>query len=45
MSGNATHTMDVHESTNIVQFDIWDLEIYGVWNATNASQTYNWTVA
>lgn len=35
LSGMATHSMKVLQATNIVQFDIWDLDIHSVGNATD----------
>ena len=37
LSGRATHQMNVIEATNVVQFDIWDLDIAGVSNSTDQS--------
>ena len=36
--GDAIHTMNVLQETNIAQFDIWNLDITNVYNATDSSE-------
>lgn len=37
LAGNAVHVMEVLEDTNVVQFDIWDLDIVSCFNGTDNS--------
>ena len=43
LSGQALHSMSVLQYTNVVQFDIWDLDIHSVFNASD-STALNYTI-
>ena len=43
LSGQAFHTMSVLQYTYIVQFDIWDLDIHSVFNASDGA-SLNYTI-
>lgn len=43
LSGQAYHQMSVIQETSTVQFDIWDLDIHSVWNASDSS-ALNFTI-
>jgi len=45
LSGTAEHNMKVLETTNVAQFDIWDLNITGVYNSTDPSQSFEFDIA